>query len=381
MRRSFGLLLLCLAATLCAQEFVEPFHIDIHEQFPQGTIHQGGDTCQLAWQVADAAGTVIPPVLLENKFQHLALAISQVVQGKETTIEMHQLNIVPQEYQWQLPKSDTTGKYWFMLEAIAKGDGRERASGRFPIYVREFRKETEFRWELDNSVQLLMDWHGRRGYYTHTSPVRAWQRATEAVAWMRKNLEPGDYHDYVKAMEKVESTRSSDFTIYCPVNQATLRIDHWLVGFFQEWDQRHKMFVLRVTLPIDREMFYTIHIAKGNQRFSTSHTHASESECMVAELYNVVSLVLTTPALPSQAAIEGRKMPDWHTRHVLEIYRGKSHTAKIAIKNGPLLKVFINAKDSMAIEIVQEGENFFLQYDKRRYEFIANEVNLLNFER
>lgn len=371
--------LLWWATALVAQEFVEPFRIDIREKLPQGTIRQGGEICELTWQFVDDAGTVIPPVFLENKFRHLALTISQMVQGKEQTIELRQLNMMPQEYQWQLPGNDTTNKYWFCLEALPK-EGSERASGRFPIYVREFSKEKETTWELDNSVQLLMDWYGRRGHYTHTSPLRAWQKASEAVAWLRKYADASDYQDYLKAMEKVEQTQAADLIVYCPVNQATLRIDHWLVGFFQEWDPRRKMFVLRVPLPIDREQFYTIHIAKGNQRFFTSHTHASESECVAEELFDVVCLIITTPGIKSQAALGGRRMPEWNSRHVIEVYKGKSNIVKIAIDNGPLLKAFVNVKSSAVVEICQEAKAFFLLHEQQRHEFIGNEVNLLKFE-
>ena len=368
-----------LAAGL-TQEFAEPFRIQIRERMPQGTIHQSGETCYISWQVLDSNGTMIPPVFLESKFEHLALTITKAFRSREATVHLKHIAVAPQEYEWQLPPIEHPVKYWFNLEAVPKSGAAERARGRLAIYVRAFQKELASPIEFESCLRLLMDWNGRRGYYTHTSPVLAWQKARTACLWIRDNTDPATYNDYLNVLEKVEKSELAELAIYCPVHQATLKIDHWLVGFFQEWDPQRKSYFLKVPLPTDREQFYAIHAAKGSKRYTTLHTHTAPGECFIPELYDVVYLTLTSDPIVTQAAVEGRAMPTAHTKHVLELYAGKAQSVHIQIQGGPHLKIIINPKGSVALELRKNQTFFTLYHDNESYEFVANEVNLLEFK-
>lgn len=375
----WSLLWVLVSASLAAQELTDSLSLRVEEQIPQGMVYEAGETCHFSWQIVDGTGQEVTGAALEQKFQQFLITLTQAVPGQELTMEMKKLPLTTAEYQWKIPQSQENGKYWLTLTAVAKTGLQDSITRRVPIYARAFYKELERPLDLDTCVHLLMDWTGKRGYYLRTSPLKAFERAKSACNWLRQNAEPSFYTDYLKTIEKIEKTDIAELTVYCPLLQAKLEIDQCVVGYFQQWNPQKKAYLLKPNLPVSRENFYTIRVSKDNRAFTTFHTHIEKSECVIEELYEIIYLTLVTKNILSQTAIEGKNWSRRLTTHRIPLYSKKVQILQVALQDGPVLKLIVSPRQSFTLEIKKSGNFFAAFQDNKRYEFIGNEVNLLEY--
>ena len=377
--RTFLIGLIVLLSMAFGQNYSKPFQMQIQKKFPQGTIYDVNDKCEFSWKILDSKGEEIPLSFLYTSYKHVQITINEIIYGQETQRKQEKIPISNQVYHWETPLRYATTKYWIIFEAIPRdGEKIKKLSNRISIYVREFKKTNFVPNSFRNCLRFLMDWNGKRGYYRHLSPTKAWRMAQNCCKWIRKNMEKGYYRDYLAFIEKMERSRLEEFIVYCPVKNARLTIDGWLSGFFQQKDPERDMYFLKVLLPVSRSYSYKFKVHKGKYRYQNFHTHISKSEVVVRKLHKVVYISLVTPFL-SRVAIEGKNFSKEHKKHVLEIYTKKIQTILISSKKHPDLKIVLYPKKAITVKIKKEKGNFVLYYNGKRYNFLGNEVKLMDF--
>jgi hypothetical protein len=368
--------LVMILTSAIAEEIKEPLSILIEERLPVGTLHQPGTVCHFRWEFVDANGKEVSSAAIHKKFKNLVFTVLQVVNNRESTFVMQSLKIETREYQWQIPNLPSGTKYRITLDALSTLDSA-RARGETSVYTRDLATPEPLPTTFEECLRILMDWNGQRGYCARVSHAEALKLAKYACEWIRKSNE--SYQDYLLTMEKIEKIEAKVLRVYCPVQSASLKIDHWLVGLFEQLDPKKKMYFLKVSLPVDNSHAYKIMVQRDKMQHITYHTHIGKSQCVIQELYTVIRLTLLT-SMKSQATVGGKPFTaEWGTKHFVGLYSGKSEVVTVKIQDGTELRILLNPMHSLHL-ILRKRENTFILYQgKQEHIFIANEVNLLRF--
>ena len=355
--------------------------IKVWERYPLGTIHAPGDFVTIRWQLIDSSGSEVPSTFCRKHFEYFFLTITQRVNNTEITFALHKLPITLRKYRWRVPWTTVSRKYWFNLDAVPRDAVGRRAGVRFHIRTSA---RTQPMLSADNAadcLQILREWSKRQGYYKHLHPWGSLQLARDACHWLRSHLKPAQYRNYVKLIAKIESMRAQVLTVYCPLHLASLQVDHWRVGWFEQWSARRKMYFLQIPLPLTRNHAYRLVVRRDKKIHIAYHIHTAKSFYPVKEFHDLVEVSIISDNLPSRVALKGTPLPEgWGTEHTLQLYAGKSQIVIVMIQGGPALKIILNANENLTYRLCKRYDTYLLRRGRHEHIFVDNEVNLLQFK-
>ena len=345
--------------------------IELQFTSDKGLIHNANELYKNSWEIQKKNKTLTTKAAAKYiKFYNVS-----ITKRSGATLEIFTLPSTTNTLSWKIPNITKNEIFIVTVTAVPKHKSFPRTTGKTHFYVVPSPPAIKLPTDFSQSLVVLMDWNGKRGFCEKIAPLKALEYAQATCEYIRQNYGEDEYGQYLDVIKKVETASVAHTTIYCEMKRALVRVDGHKIGFFENWDARKRMYYLRFQLPVRAQKTYKIAVEKGEYTYTGSFLHAKSSE-LVANLSKKVSLVIsskqpfqiTTPLISTELGNE----------HRFDVHQGKATSISLQFSD-VILRVDFIAKNNNRWLIEKNEQYFSLNIDGKSYPFINNKVSLLNF--
>ncbi|BBM83662.1 hypothetical protein [Candidatus Uabimicrobium amorphum] len=345
--------------------------IELKFSTDKGLIHSANALYENSWEIQKKNKTLTTQAAAKYiKFYNVS-----IVKRGGATLEIFTLPSTANSLSWKIPNTTKNEILIVTVTAVPKRKAFPRIRGKTHFYVVPNPPSLKLPKDFSQSLVVLMDWNGKRGFCKKLAPLKALEYAQATCKYIRQNYNGDDYGQYLEVITKVETASVAYTTIYCETKRARVNIDGHNIGFFENWDAKRRMYSLRFLLPVRAQKTYKISVAKGEYTYTGSFIHAKSSE-LVVNLSKKVSVVISckqpfkikTPRIRTELG----------NKHQIYVHQEKVTSISLQFSNVTLRIDFI-AKDNNRWLIEKNQQYFSLNIDGKSYPFINNKVSLLDF--